>query len=77
MKGYVERKPVPALSRDKETVMDLRRGVERDGGRPILVANLPLANLPTQECFLVELGLKAEIQTWVTCLNSRLKWPPS
>ena len=40
MKGYVERKPIPALSGDKETVMDLRRGAERDGGRPILVANL-------------------------------------
>ena len=77
LKGYVERKPVLALSGDEETVMDLRRGAERDGGRPISVANLLLANLLTQERFLAELGLKAEIQTWVTCLNSRLKWPPS
>ena len=77
LKGYVERKPVRALSRDEETVMDLRRGAERDGRRPVLVANLPLADPPTQERFLAELGPKAEIQTWVTCLNSRLKWPPS
>ena len=77
LKGYVERKPILALSGDEETVMDPRRGAERDSGRPILVANLLLANLLTQECFLAELGLKAEIQTWVTHLNSRLKWPPS
>ena len=77
MKGYVERKPIPALSGDKGTVMDLRRGAERSCMRPTLVANLPLANPPSQVCSLAEQGPKAEIQTWGAHLDSRLKWPPS